>query len=593
MTTNSYYIPFIIIVSPKEIILKDFLPSKTFQYKIYLNGKEMKEEKEGKISAFFRKLNVLFCYYNELGDEFSFLNSNGEEKYIKIEDDTDITVFINILFLGRSGAGKSTLINLLLGEKKSLEGGTGFSTTSKKIIVYKKAGVPLRFYDVKGIENEDTIENYAKILTDFNENNAISIDSLNSIFYCIEYKINGTIIEEMEFKLFEKLIQFNIQIIFLITKTPYDIRKNHKNIKTEKAREAQRKRIINALYGLIKSIFKKNNKKEEEGEKFIDNYVKIFFVNLVRDESLDIPVFGIDEVINFFSNSVPKEKWEELERFCILRDEEKCKECCKNNPFFRYYSEFGKINEKNIEEGKNYLKQLLAGAFFSGMIPGLDIGMEYFYRNKFKKKLKSLYGFDYDRAENIVEKKKDNKDKSEEMEYLLDNKKSKINGSYISKNSGIYDETMNDLNNRSINTIITEEKIESKINREINNTGKNSTSIVRGLGEVGGIILKSLPTAGQATGEIVTRVSISAGLKLASWILLPITCIGFGTWSLVKINKDCDKILNIFSEAFTPLRFDTLLAYVNSFRAGINFLENISKKLIEYDNDEEKNYFNF
>ena len=53
---------------------------------------------------------------------------------------------------------------------KSLEGGNGFSTTSKNIIVYKKRGFPIRFYNVKGIENKKTVENYFKILTDLNDN---------------------------------------------------------------------------------------------------------------------------------------------------------------------------------------------------------------------------------------------------------------------------------------------------------------------------------------------------------------------------------------------------------------------------------------
>ena len=68
--------------------------------------------------AFIRKLNVLFSYFNELGDEFSFINSEGKEELVKIEDETDITVFINIILMGETGSGKSTIINLILGEKK-------------------------------------------------------------------------------------------------------------------------------------------------------------------------------------------------------------------------------------------------------------------------------------------------------------------------------------------------------------------------------------------------------------------------------------------------------------------------------------------
>ena len=54
------------------------------------------------------------------------------------------------------------------------------------------------------------------------------------------------------------------------------------------------------------------------------------------------------------------------------------------------------------EEAKEYMKGLKACAFFSGMIPGVDIGMEYFYKKKFKKKLKALYGFDYNIAKFFI-----------------------------------------------------------------------------------------------------------------------------------------------------------------------------------------------
>ena len=401
---NPYYVPFLIIISPMNLDLNDFIKSKTFHYKITLNDitNLIKEKESDKLknyeiaSSFSRKLNVLFCYYNELGDEFSFMNSDKEEQLIKIEDDTNITIFINILFMGRTGAGKSSLINLLLGEKKSIEGGNGFSTTSKNIIVYKKTGVPIRLYDVKGIEDEETIENYAKILTTFNGKKSSSNDSIHAIFYCIEYK-NGTIIEKNENKLFKKLINFDIQIIFIITKTPYDARKKHKNKKTEKARVMERNRIQNSIKSLIKNLFKN----EKEAENYLNNYVHFFFVNLIRNYSLDVPVFGIEEVLSFFTKTVPKKDWEELEKACFENDESKCKEYCEKNPFLMNYSEFEKLNIRNQEEAKEYMKGLKACAFFSGMIPGVDIGMEYFYKKKFKKKLKALYGFDYNMAKNV------------------------------------------------------------------------------------------------------------------------------------------------------------------------------------------------
>ena len=239
LSMQSFFNPFIIFLSPSELDLKGFIPSKTFQYRCCL--KDIIDLKENyantlEVMEFFRRINVLFSYYNELGDIFSFKNSNNIEVPIKIEDDTKNAVFINILLLGRSGAGKSTLTNLLLDEKKSIEGGTGFSMTSKNILVYQKKDAPIRLYDVKGIENEETIKNYAKILKKFNGKDSASKDCINGIFYCMQYK-TGTIIEEMENKIFEHLIEFEIPILFIITKCPYDPNKNLKILGQKKLKK--------------------------------------------------------------------------------------------------------------------------------------------------------------------------------------------------------------------------------------------------------------------------------------------------------------------------------------------------------------------
>lgn len=580
ISQNSYYIPFVIIISPKEIELKNFLKSKTFQYKITLRNilnynKEKKEKKnENEVLAFFRKLNVIFCYYNELGDEFSFINSKNMEIPLNIEDDPNISIFVNFLVLGRTGTGKSKLINLILEEMKSIEGGTGFSTTSKKMIVYKKRGYPIRFYDVKGIENDDTSNNYEQIMTDFNIINNISNESINVIFYCIEYKKNGTIIEQMEFKLFEKLIQFDIPIIFIITKTPYNPDIRPKKDSVYKSRENEKKRIINAINSLIKESFKKNKINEAEAEKFIDNYIKIFFVNLVRmEEEIPIPVFGINKVLFFLSDLVSKNDWDELESSCNKRDEEKCKQILKKNVFLKYYSKLENLNEKNLKEGKEYLKGLKAGAFISGMLLGIDIGMEYCYKYLFKQKLKSLYGFDYDKALKILKIE-------EEDEYSEEIKIDTIN-SINDVESDLIEGNNNKTKDNEDSNIITETKKTKKTKKDdykndgINQSAKNTGSAIR----IGGIITLE-------TGVAVTRAGFNVGLKVASGILLPLTCVGFGTWSLLKIDKDCKKILDNFEKASFPMRFETLLAYIKSIKQAISHLKYLGQKIIEEDEKE-------
>ena len=379
---------------------------------------EKSNEKKQEFLSLILKLNVLFSYYNELGDEFSFINYKNEKESVKIVEDTNITAFINILFLGKSGSGKTTLINHILGEKKSLEGGTGFSTTSKNIIVYKKKDVPIRLYDVKGIENEKSRDNYIQILKDFNKNNSDSKDVIHAIFYCKEYIKDGTIIEEIEYKVFEKMINLNVKIIFIITKIYYDcygINKDPHDDKTENKRNMERKTIEKALETEIKKACKTN---KLNGDDYFKNNIKIYYVNLKRDYSFKppVPVLGIDKVLSYFTELVTDREWEDLKNSCIQKDYEKCKEYCQKNHFLKNYSNLEDINKKNQIEATNYLKGLKAGAFFSGMIPGLDIGMEYFYKYTFEKKLESIYGFNYDEAKEEIKKAEKIKNEKEENE---------------------------------------------------------------------------------------------------------------------------------------------------------------------------------
>ena len=184
--------------------------------------------------------------------------------------------------------------------------------------------------------------------------------------------------------MFEKLIKFNVPIIFIITKTPYDPDKKSNNEDLEDNRKTERETIKNALFDLIKDSFKKNNK-ENDAQKFINDYTKIIYVNLVetKDEYHTVPIFGINKIFSYLSELVPENNWDDLKLACDKRDKEKWKELLKENIFLRYYSEFENVKKRNKEKAENYLKRLKFGAFIIGMISGLDIGMEYLYKNLF------------------------------------------------------------------------------------------------------------------------------------------------------------------------------------------------------------------
>jgi hypothetical protein len=62
-----------------------------------------------------------------------------------------------------------------------------------------------------------------------------------------------------------------------------------------------------------------------------------------------------------------------------------------------------------------------------------------------------------------------------------------------------------------------------------------------------------------------------------------VTCVGFGTWSLIKVHLDCEKILNTFEKASSPLILETLYEYVKSVKDSIEYLKNIGENNMQGD----------
>ena len=95
------------------------------------------------------------------------------------------------------------------------------------------------------------------------------------------------------------------------------------------------------------------------------------------------------------------------------------------------------------------------------------------------------------------------------------------------------------------------------------NKKRNLLSIGKGLLFVGSIVLRAI-----------------------NIIFLPITMIAGGIISFKSIEIDSKKMIKIFEEAFTPLKFKSLHCYIINVKNAINNLDSLGKTLKK---KEEKN----
>ena len=204
----------------KENIIDDVIKENGFNNYFIKKYIEMVEYKENDYSKLLKRINSIYCYYNNIGDIYTILdeiirgynsNNNKSRNTIKF-----VSTF-NILVLGRPGSGKSTLINLLLNKKKAREG-IGESIT-QVVSKYVHDKYPITFEDTPGFEDDQDLEKMITFLTKYNDLFKKGKNRFHLILYLINSSNERTFIgQEVQLINFIKN-QLKIPIFFVCTRS--------------------------------------------------------------------------------------------------------------------------------------------------------------------------------------------------------------------------------------------------------------------------------------------------------------------------------------------------------------------------------------
>ena len=271
------------------------------------------------------KLSLISCYYNNVGDIFSyvdFLINEGNKVFKPIRRNVIkyISVF-NILVVGRPGCGKSTLINILLGARKAKEG-IGLSVT-KKICKYVHDKYPITLQDTPGFENQNDLIRMINFITNYNFIFEEGKNKIHLIFYLLNSSNERTFLKEEE-KLLDFLDKLGIPIFFICTKCKD---KKYSNDFKEAVKIA-----------LIQSFTRKT--------KLINH---IYCCQLINEKDGIYKIFGIDNILMGIKKHFEKEI-NDMEKI-LLNEYNKINEFLKHSFFF-------KINNFNSKGINDYFETL-------------------------------------------------------------------------------------------------------------------------------------------------------------------------------------------------------------------------------------------
>lgn len=271
--------PFILFITTKEenpditklykFITNEFLDKRTLFAQEY-----PEQNNEEKAKRILEQICKFRNYFHEEGDNYETFN-----------EELSLDYKFNILICGRAGTGKSTFINKFLEDKKAKEG-EGLSVTHK-IISYSNPKYPINISDTPGFEDEETVKDVIRLLDDYNKRLIDARKKINLIIYFFPYSDRSVL--NIEYKLLQKLNEYNSEIIFIINFVKDPIEKRHY------------KRIHQIYYDSLEKLFSNDFK------------IKIYPINLysqIDDDDSDgikiIKEFGLDELYKGIYNNFSK-----------------------------------------------------------------------------------------------------------------------------------------------------------------------------------------------------------------------------------------------------------------------------------------------
>ena len=485
----------------------------------------------------FNHLLRICSYYNELGDSFVVWNKDGKEPISYDLVNSEYPAYINIFCLGKTGCGKSTFLNKFFNEKRSKEGGTGKSTTSK-IVKYGIENIPIKIYDIPGFENEETIDIVYKKLNDKTNEMNNDKDKIHLLLYFINIQ-GETLFYEMEKKILDSIKENNnkIKIIFILTHcstNPYNSNFNKINKHIKNLIESNIEKIINTITNNFGTNYSIENNYFKKDSIIQDNLI---LVNLIEDYENDVEEFGFDKVLEsiYKTLSVGNSK-EDLKvivekllyaisnKIKIDKEyEEKIEEKLKNS-YILSQTTFATQREKALNKAEKYYKNMFSfgktAMVLSPFFREIKLGFMKYQKTKFKKNLKKIFGY------NIIDK---------------EDESNNINEKYIEKKEKDKDN-------------IEKEKLWNEVRKEYHKKEVKSGWIIAN--EIAGYASYALFLGGPV-----------------GWCLGSVGLIGTSYISYKQFEKDCTEYYEQYKKHFEENKYSSFINFIITIFIGIKYFE--------------------